>query len=122
MKGKPLKVEIPVGFKGKAQGVKDGGSLISLMRKINVQGLPADLTDKLYIDITDLELGSSVRVSDIELPAGVKFMTDEATPVAMIEVPRALKSAEAADAENEEGTEAAGGEEAASKDEGGGAE
>ena len=93
--GTPIKVEIPVGYKGKSPGVKAGGKLIAQMRKVKVKTTPEHLTDKLYVDISDLELGQSIRVRDIEVPAGMELMTTGAAPVALIEIPRALKSAAA---------------------------
>jgi len=93
--GKPLKVEIPVDFKGKSPGVKEGGKLIPQMRRVKVKTTPETLVDKLFVDVSELELGNSVRVRDIEFPDGMEVMTTTATPVAVVEVPRALRSAEA---------------------------
>lgn len=98
IEGTPIKVEIPVGYKGKSPGVKEGGKLIAQMRKVKVKTTPDKLTDKLYVDIGELQLGSSVRVRDIEVPEGMELMTTGATPVAIVEVPRALKSAAAEEA------------------------
>jgi large subunit ribosomal protein L25 len=96
IEGTPIKVEIPVGYTGKSPGVKEGGKLIVQMRKVKVKTTPDKLTDKLYVDIGELELGNSVRVRDINVPDGMELLTTGATPVAIVEVPRALKSAEAA--------------------------
>ena len=104
--GTPIKVEIPVDFKGKSPGVKEGGKLIPQMRKVKVKSLPKNLVDKVYVDISELELGNSVRVRDIEFPDGMEVMTTTATPVAIVEVPRALKSAAAAEAKAAEGATA----------------
>lgn len=104
--GKSIKVEIPVDFKGKSPGVKEGGKLISQMRKVKVKTTPEHLVDKVYVDISTLELGNSVRVRDIDFPEGMEVMTTTATPVAIVEVPRALKSAAAAE-EKVEAAEAA---------------
>ena len=60
--GKSIKVEIPVDFKGKSPGVKEGGKLIPQMRKVKVKTTPDLLVDKVYVDISELELGNSVRV------------------------------------------------------------
>lgn len=95
--GTPIKVEIPVDFKGKSPGVKEGGKLIPQMRKVKVKTNPEHLVDKVYVDISELELGNSVRVRDIDFPDGMEVMTTTATPVAIVEVPRALKSAAAAE-------------------------
>ena len=96
--GVPIKVEIPVDFKGKSPGVKEGGKLIPQMRKVKVKTTAESLVDKVYVDISELELGNSVRVRDIDFPEGVEVMTTTATPVAIVEVPRALKSAAAEEA------------------------
>lgn len=91
----PIKVEIPVDFKGKSPGVKEGGKLIPQMRKVKVKTTPESIVDKVFVDISGLNLGGSVRVRDIEFPEGMEVMTTTATPVAVVEVPRALRSAEA---------------------------
>ena len=105
IEGNAIKVEIPVKYKGKSPGVKGGGKLITQMRKVKVKTMPNLLVDTLYVDISDLELGNSVRVRDIDAPEGMELMTDGATPVALVEIPRALKSAAAAE-EKEEGAAA----------------
>lgn len=101
--GHPLKAEIPVKFKGVSPGVKSGGKLIRTLRTVKVKTTPEALIDNLYVSIEELELGSAVRVKDIETPEGVEIMVDGAMPVANVEVPRALKSA---DAEEKEGVTA----------------
>lgn len=94
--GTKVNVEIPVKFKGVSPGVKAGGALMQTMRRVKVKVDPKDLVDELYIDISELELGEAVRVRDIEMPENVELMVNDAVPVATVEVPRALKSAEAA--------------------------
>ncbi len=91
-----IKVELPVRFEGTSPGVIAGGKLIQSMRRVKVKCTPKSLVDHLMIDISNLELGNVVRVRDINLPEGMEVMTNEATPVAGVEIPRALKSAEAA--------------------------
>jgi len=93
--GQKVKVEIPVGFKGVAPGVKTGGSFIQKVRRVKVKTTPDKIVDRLFIDISELELGFSVRVRDIELEEGMEIMNPSAIPVASVEIPRALKSAEA---------------------------
>lgn len=93
--GRPVKVEIPVRFKGVSPGVKSGGKLIQSIRKIKVKADPVNLVDELFIDISQLELGFSVRIKDIQVPEGIEILMNPAIPVAIVEVPRALKSAAA---------------------------
>lgn len=116
--GKKVNVEIPVRFKGVSPGVKNGGRLVQSLRKVKVKVDPVNLVDELFIDISDLELGSAVRVRDIEFGEGMTVLMNQSIPVAVVQTPRALKSA-AAKAEGEvEGTgEAAEGGEAEATEE-----
>ncbi len=94
--GVQLKAELPLVCEGVSLGQKEGGKLMQSMRKIKVKTTPDKLVDKLVVDISSLELGMSARVRDIKVEEGVQIMSPEATPVASVEVPRALKSAAAA--------------------------
>ena len=112
--GKKVNVEIPVGFKGVAPGVKTGGKLIPKLRQVKVKTTPDKIVDKLFVDISELQLGFSVRVRDIEIGEGMEIMNPPAIPVASVEVPRALRSAEAAaEVDAAEGDAAEGGDAAA---------
>lgn len=107
----PVKASIPVKFKGVSPGVKAGGKLITTMRTVKVKALPADLVDELFVDISKLKLGDAARVREIEVPAGLEVLVEGATPVANVEIPRALKSATAkaelgADDDEDEGDDA----------------
>ncbi len=93
--GHPVKVEVPVKFKGVSPGVLAGGKLMQSLRKVKIKCIPSAIVDQLYVDISNLELGAAVRIRDIEFPEGVEVMSEGATPVATVEVPRALKSAAA---------------------------
>ncbi len=93
--GRKVNIEIPVKFKGVSPGVKEGGKLQQSMRRVKVKLDPKYIVNELYIDISELLLGDAVRVRDIEPNEHIEIMVNEATPVAIVEVPRALKSAEA---------------------------
>lgn len=108
--GHPIKVKLPLHFEGTPVGVRNGGKLIKEARKLEVRLLPENLVDHLVIDVTDLKMGESARVRDVEVEEGVEILVDGAIPVAAVEIPRALKSAQAkGDGEagdDEEGDEA----------------
>lgn len=95
--GVPVVVNIPLKTKGIAEGVKNGGKLIQQVRSIKVKTLPEDLTSELFVDVTALTLGHSVRVRDVEVSDKMHVMNPGATPVAMVEIPRALRSSTAAE-------------------------
>ena len=62
---KEVKVGLPVRLEGQSRGVKNGGRLLSIFRRLNVQGLPQDLPEEIVVDITELRIGKSIRISDI---------------------------------------------------------
>ncbi len=97
----PIKVEIPIRFKGVSPGVKSGGKLIQQLRKAKVKTTPEKLVDHLMADISKLELGAAIRIRDLEVADGIEVANNPATPIATVEVPRALKS-EAAAAEGDD--------------------
>jgi large subunit ribosomal protein L25 len=94
----PVKVEVPLRFKGVSPGVKVGGKLIQQLRKIKIKTTPEYLVDELKADISKLDLGQALRVREVILPSNVEILNNPATPVALIEIPRALKAAAAAEA------------------------
>lgn len=83
---KKLRVNVPVVFEGISNAVKSGlGNLVKVLHEIEVEALPADLPHDLVVDISKLEtLNDQVFVSDIKLPAGVVFVTNETEVVASI--------------------------------------
>ncbi len=93
--GQKIIVNIPVSFKGVSPGVKAGGKLVSKLRTIKVKTTPDQIVNQLFVDISEVNLGGSVRVRDVEVTDGMQVMNPAATPVASVEVPRALKSAAA---------------------------
>lgn len=100
--GHPITANVPIKFKGVSPGVKAGGKLMASLRNVKVKSTPDKLVDELFVDISSLELAQSVRVKDLEIPEGVEIKADLNTPIAVIEVPRALKSATTA-AKKEDG-------------------
>ena len=104
--GKVIKAQLPIKIVGTAPGIKTGGKLLRNIRKAKIMATPETLVDTLTVDVSSLELGKSVRVRDINQIDGVTITTDGATPVATVEIPRALRSA-MNEASKGEGTEEA---------------
>ena len=90
---KEIKMDIPVKFVGVSPGVLAGGKLVTKLRKLKVKALPANLPDFVEVNIADLELGKSVKVNKI-VPNNFTILTNPASPVATVTIPRALKSAQ----------------------------
>ena len=99
--GRPVKLEVPVRFKGSSPGIKVGGALQQSIRRVKIKTMPEKMVDVIYGDISSLELGQAIRVRDLEIPEGVQVENAPGIPVATIEVPRALRGKDA----GEEGEE-----------------
>lgn len=102
VEGHEINVEVPVRFRGVSPGVKVGGKLLQNLRRVKIKTTPDNLVDSVVLDISGVELGHSIRVRDIDVQEGVTIMNSPSIPVASVEVPRALRSATAAAAKEEE--------------------
>ncbi|MBS9774975.1 MAG: 50S ribosomal protein L25/general stress protein Ctc [Tenacibaculum sp.] len=61
-----ITMEIPVRLVGKSKGVMAGGALRHNIRKIKVKALPANLPDFIEADITELEIGNKLYITDLK--------------------------------------------------------
>ena len=103
---KTLEVKVHVELTGLPVGVKvQGGILDFVTRELEVECLPADIPEKVVVDVSELELGKHIRVGELKLPDKVKVLTDPGLVVAHVVVPRAEEvaptAAEAAPVEGE---------------------
>jgi large subunit ribosomal protein L25 len=69
-----VRVPVPVRFhnEGASPGIKVGGVLNIVRHDVEVRGRPDDLPDHIDVDLTGLEIGDSVHINSIALPAGIK--------------------------------------------------
>lgn len=105
--GKIIKTEIPVRTTGRAVGVATGGVLELNLRKLIVKATPEQLVPFISLDVTNLELGKSIKVQDVK--TDLNILTPGGNPIARVVVPRAMRSGSDA----EEGEEVAEGAEGA---------
>ena len=59
---------------GTSPGVKEGGILDHALKEIEIECLPTAVPDNIRINISELEIGSTIHISDIELPANAKAL------------------------------------------------
>ena len=97
---KPITIGIPVKLNGLAQGVRDGGRINLSIRKINVTAPYQAIPEHLDIDVTNLQLGQSIKVGELSFE-GLEIATPAEVVVCSIKTTRASKSAAAAAAANE---------------------
>lgn len=92
--GKPVTIDIPIELSGVSEGVKQGGKLMLSKRSLRVTGDIAKLPDSLIVDITKLELGKSIFVSDINFD-GLTINTPASTAICAVKMTRAARGAAA---------------------------
>lgn len=91
-----VEAEVTLHLEGEAEGVKDGGRLEQISFTITVKAKPSDIPVSLTHDVSAIELGGSVHMSDIALPAGVTAVVEGDTVLAVVSVPRGQTEEEAA--------------------------
>jgi len=93
-------VTVPLVLVGKAAGVVNGGQLHQSMHVLSVAAKPAAIPTKIEVDVSALNIGEAVHVSDLKLANGVRAMIEGKEAVASVVAPKAEKAeAEAAPAE-----------------------
>ncbi|WP_075340554.1 50S ribosomal protein L25/general stress protein Ctc [Tenacibaculum agarivorans] len=95
---KPVTMEIPVKLVGSSKGVMIGGALRHNMRKVKVKALPANLPDFIEADITELEIGNKLYITELA-NENFTFLHPDNTVVAQVRMSRNAAKA-AAEAES----------------------
>ncbi|HPG25633.1 MAG TPA: 50S ribosomal protein L25 [Myxococcota bacterium] len=96
-----IEVEVPIHLVGTPEGVTLGGVLDQQLREILLMCLPGSIPDDIQADVSGLQLGDSLHISDLQVPAGVEIHSEPTLTVATVLVPRGLKDAGEEGAEGE---------------------
>lgn len=121
-----MKMNVPLHFinEDAAPGIKEGGILGRLMTDVEISCLASNLPEFIEVDLTGLEIGDSVQLSQLSLPEGVTITAlgrgdDYDQAIASIQKVRAVQEEEEVVAEADaEGADAEDGDEAGSEDSG----
>ena len=92
---KPIVMAVPVKLEGLAQGVRAGGKLVQLQRRLKVKALYTNISEKLVIDVTALELGKSIKVGELSFE-NLELVTPKEALVCAVKTTRASQAAAAA--------------------------
>src|SRR4051812_14683223 len=103
-----------------APGVREGGVLSQPLREVTVEALPLEVPEHLDLDVSGMDIGATLRISDLTAPEGVTLLDDPEMVVATVTAPtkvvepepteEELAAMEAEGEEGEEGEEGAEGE------------
>ena len=104
-----MSVEVPLHLVGEAEAVhRDDGVVDQQLHSLTVKATPDRIPHAVEVDISALEVGSTIRVGDVRLPAGVSTEVDPDAPVVVGQPPQAAAEAEAIEAEAAEAAAAEG--------------
>jgi len=104
VEGKAVTMNIPVVLNGQARGVLNGGKLKTILRQLSVRAIPGQFPESIDLDITNLRIGKSIRVSDVT-PEGFEILN--ADTAVIVTVKKARGAVDDDDDEEEEGAEGA---------------
>lgn len=95
---KPIVMAVPIAPKGLAEGVRAGGRLNAMVRKLKVRAPYAAIPEKLEIDVTNLGLGKSIKAGSLHFES-LELVTPKEVVVLTVKMTRAARGAAAAAAE-----------------------
>ncbi len=102
-----ITTQVSIETVGTPVGVRDGGVLTVTRRQVSVNCLPLDTPEFLRINVEDLSIGDSFRVSDIEIDDTIEILENEITQIASVIEPKVVLETITAEEEieGEEGLE-----------------
>ncbi|MEM8697886.1 MAG: 50S ribosomal protein L25/general stress protein Ctc, partial [Pseudomonadota bacterium] len=92
-----INLMIPVDFQNEedAPGIKKGGMLTVVRNEVELKVRASNIPDKIDVDLTGLNIGDTIKISDVSLPDGVKpTITDRDFMIANIAAPKGLSAAD----------------------------
>lgn len=100
---KTIEVDVPIVLEGKCIGVEMGGVLDLVIRGLHVRCLPLAIPSSFSVDVSALNIGDSLHISDVALPDGVELAADPGLTLVQVATPRVEETPE--EEEEEEGIE-----------------
>ena len=97
--GMDVKVSAPLLFTGKPEGVKNGGVIQTLSNEIKIECLPTNIPNIIEIDISDLNIGDTLRVKDIKPMNGIEILSNPESTIISVLAPRLVVETETTDAD-----------------------
>ena len=98
-----IQARVVVELIGEPVGVTEGGVLSQVVREITVEALPMEIPEHIDLDVTGMAIGDTLRLVDLRLQEGVKFLDDpEETVLATVTMPTRFVEPEPEEVEGEE--------------------
>ena len=95
-------LQVPIVLHGSPAGVRHQGGLVQhVLRDLDISVLPSNIPDQIVVDITDLEIGQSIHVEDLEI-GDYELLTDPKKTVVSVVAPTIIKEPTEEELEEEE--------------------
>jgi large subunit ribosomal protein L25 len=110
---KPIEVNVPVVIKGESVGIKlEEGIFDFVNRELKIRSIPDKIPKAIEVDISDLHVGHSIKIEELELADDIEFLSDLQTVICSVSA-KGMVEEEVVEEEVEEEAEAAEGEDEA---------
>lgn len=83
-----LEVRVPIELVGTPAGADEGGILTHPLTEVHIKCLPGMIPDKFVLDVSSLEIGQSLHVSNLTIPKGITVLDDLESTVVNVAAPR----------------------------------
>ncbi len=87
---KPVVISVPIRLTGTAPGILKGGKLIKKFRKLKIRAMLNQLPDEIVIDIDNMDVGDSIKVSDLSREH-IEFLDNPNSIIILIALTRAVE-------------------------------
>ncbi|MBN1391419.1 MAG: 50S ribosomal protein L25 [Sedimentisphaerales bacterium] len=94
-----IEVSVPIEIKGVAKGTHEGGVIEVHTDHLEVECLVTEIPKSIVVNVKDIGVGEAVHASDVELPAGVKLVSDPEILLLACNVVAEVKTTEELEAE-----------------------
>ena len=83
-----ITVSIGLRFEGKPIGLSEGGVFEVIVRQIDIECKPNEIPEEIVVDISNMNVGDALHVSDVPVPAGMKVKSQTTLTLATVSVPK----------------------------------
>jgi large subunit ribosomal protein L25 len=87
--GEMVQVQIPINFVGTPVGVRNGGILQHTMDELDVRVSADNIPGSIDVDVSEMDIGDSVHVSDLKIPSGLEVLDTGDRSVCSVTPPQA---------------------------------
>ncbi|WP_205407185.1 50S ribosomal protein L25/general stress protein Ctc [Sporosarcina sp. PTS2304] len=92
-----LEVEVVINLVGQSPGEKEGGIVQQPIREVTIRVKPSDIPESIDLDVSELQIGDTLLVSDIRTKAAYEILNDDEDTLVLVSAPRTEAEMEALD-------------------------